>query len=89
MPLITSIKITPCSEKFGFAHVVCNQGWSIGGIQVSEGKVTWPRQAAKDGNTYTVVTPPPEIRDKLERLILKKYRTLIGVRGERTNGKRR
>jgi len=69
---ITSIPVRSVGDNFAFVHLVVD-GWSIHGIRVRHGAVEWPTRADERGKVWPVATPPPEIRDQLERAILDAY----------------
>ena len=76
-PSIAHVRVCLVGDGFAFAQVAVN-GWSVSGIRVNRGLVEWPRSAAKNGATYPLVTPPPEIRDQIEAEILAACERALG-----------
>ena len=68
MRATSQIRVSRVGSDFAYVSIVC-EGWSIGGIEVRNGRISWPTGYGKRGGRFAVAAPPPELRDQLEEEI--------------------
>jgi hypothetical protein len=69
MRAVSTIRVRSLGDRFAFGSIVA-AGWSISRIKVRAGRVEWLMTDDKGARRYTVVAPPPDLRDQREEEIL-------------------